>query len=588
MRYSFGDSSESPFTSNFLELLRDAIDFAVYVLQADQRIQQGREAAEAQRARAEAELVELEALRSAAQTTIKSTAQSAKHASIADCAGRMIAGCDEAVDASVASAKERLADELAHAAAEEANERGGACNALLALLAPHVPPESSSVVRLNLLETGGYQARREGVWPGVDLSYNCELVLPSEHLFANLLRIDNIKPRLEIGAPEHTGWIKKEIKIRPQHLERHVISEAIADGTKLVLRVRAEPSKNVGFDFETDIESGEVSAVRIAYEDELVSGPFDLREEDSPKLLELCQTVYASLTELKTTRLLEAKLDGSEVRELPKFQHLAERIVSYLAPFVREIAKHSLEPDELVLRHPLGDDRREEIFVSKTTLRQKYDGLPSEMAGLFASLGLNAPLSRSLPPAPSEPRIAITRSELPPSNPPPPPALPVIVEPPALPTPSLDKPAPQSVEREIVPTLQKIIELSTEGRHDDAFRECAALLERTKFVTYDQGEQRKALKVLLAMTGPQTPSYVLRRAYRAGRDRAKTLAQKSTDPLDYELLGLCQLAIDESAAAGETFRQALELERSRNPESELCARLAQLAARHSVGAAASS
>src|SRR4030095_228652 len=72
-RYLFGDSSTSPFPSNVLEFLRDAIDFSVYVLEADQRIRAGKERLDALRLRSDAELHEVEALRSATVATIEST-----------------------------------------------------------------------------------------------------------------------------------------------------------------------------------------------------------------------------------------------------------------------------------------------------------------------------------------------------------------------------------------------------------------------------------------------------------------------------------------------------------------------------------
>jgi len=42
VKYLYGDSTESELESNFLELLRDAIDFSVFVLQADERIKAGK------------------------------------------------------------------------------------------------------------------------------------------------------------------------------------------------------------------------------------------------------------------------------------------------------------------------------------------------------------------------------------------------------------------------------------------------------------------------------------------------------------------------------------------------------------------
>ena len=41
MHYLFGDSTPSKLTTNFLEFLKDAVDFAVFALKTDDRIKRG-------------------------------------------------------------------------------------------------------------------------------------------------------------------------------------------------------------------------------------------------------------------------------------------------------------------------------------------------------------------------------------------------------------------------------------------------------------------------------------------------------------------------------------------------------------------
>ena len=424
MHYRYGDSSASPFTSNFLEFLRDSLDFSVYVLGADQRIRgTERRKVDLQR-RTEVELHQLDTLKRATIAAIESTPKGAPDSPVADCATRMASACEESVRRAGASVREKLAEEISQADTEEASERDGCVKALLTLLAAHTPPEASSVLRLRLRETGAYEALGEGVWPGIGLTWISELALPDGHAFRQLLRVEDLHRDLEIGAPDQTGWLKKEVKMRPQRLDRHAISEASVDGSKMVLRLRTEPGGEVGFDFDWDAEAETVAASRVvAGEDAVVAGPFDIEAADAPKVIELCKAVRDRLTVLKHKRIEEAKLGDAEFGKLSKFVDTTERLVGYLAPFVHEIAKHSLEPDELVLRKQLADDRREEIFVSKTTLRQKYEHLPQDLSALFAPLGLEANLSRSMRPA--QPAAA-TRAELPPSNPPPPPAKPIV------------------------------------------------------------------------------------------------------------------------------------------------------------------
>src|SRR5207248_2719364 len=53
MNYLYGDSTPSPLKSNFLEFLRDDIDFGVFALLADDRIRLGREQVESLRQKAD-------------------------------------------------------------------------------------------------------------------------------------------------------------------------------------------------------------------------------------------------------------------------------------------------------------------------------------------------------------------------------------------------------------------------------------------------------------------------------------------------------------------------------------------------------
>jgi hypothetical protein len=604
MHYAYGDSSASPFTSNILEFLRDTLDFSVYVLEADQRIQSAQQRIEKLRQQTEIELEQIETLTKTVVATIEATPKGADDSPAVTCAERMSSACEEAALSTTNAVRQRLADQIAQAAAKEAAERDGCVNALVAVLAAHSPPESSSALRLRLREAGGYEALMKGAWRMVAVKWKCGLSIPEGHAFAQTLRLDNLYDSIEIAAPEVSGWLKKEVKTRPQRLEHHVITEVIREGSKISLRLRTEPQGDVGFDFESDTETARVSASRVLSEEhQLAAGPFELEPEDVPKVKDLCQAAHASLAGLKDTRDAEAILGDADFRTLPRFVDVVERFMGCLSPMVHEIAKHSLEPDELVLRRTLGNDRREEIFVSKTTLREKYEGLSNDLQTLFIPLGLHTPLSRSLmPSAELSPAEPATRSELPPSHPPIPPAKPVVpIAPPpppmpkfgspsgtnpglgsvsALPVPSVrlgpNAPVRREEREELPVALKRMADVAKAGRHDEAFRECGLLLESPKFKDSSTNEQRNALRLLLAFDKPTklgVPLEPMRRAYRLGRDHARVLVDRFADPADYELMGLFQLALDEAGAARETFRKGLELERDRSPESELCARL---------------
>jgi hypothetical protein len=584
MGYFYGDSTESPFTSNVLEFLRDAIDFSVETLEADQRIRSGRAHVESLRERARIELDEVAALRKAVADAIESMTLCAADSPAARCAAGMNPACDQVVHAVVQSVHAQLASDITQAENEEAREREARLQALMTLLGTNGPPDSSAVLHVRLRETGGYHAWIDGACPAIGLTWSCETALPPGQSFEEPLRVERLQQGLDVHAPELTGWLRKEVKVRPQHLQRYLITEVDRAGRKIVLRLRMEPTASVGFDLECDLDAGTIVAARVG--EDSSAGRFDVEETDAPKLIALAETVHKKLENVTCVRLTEAKLGDVDFRALPTFVDMVERLIAQLAPMVQAIARHSLEPNELILRWRLSNDRREEIFVSKSTLREKYERLPEGLSALFEPLGLGTSRGRAMrshgPPG-HDP--GTSRSELSPSRrPPPKPTGRAPAPPPPVPeaTPELE-PEPKVILRPDVQrendapagVLGKIVEFANAGSIVDACQECAALLESPLFVDCSLEDQRQALTLLRVLSKTAAPSEALQAAHRVARDRAAGLVERTRDPADYELLGLCHVSLDEHSDALESFRKGLELEQSRNTESELCARLAR-------------
>jgi hypothetical protein len=101
------------------------------------------------------------------------------------------------------------------------------------------------------------------------------------------------------------------------------------------------------------------------------------------------------------SRLTEALLDDRSVAELRDPAIVVDRLVAAMTPLVSEISQHSLSPTELVLKRILGDNRREEIFVSKARLREKYAGLPEALRAYFKPLSLTGGPTLRPPPIPA-------------------------------------------------------------------------------------------------------------------------------------------------------------------------------------------
>ena len=416
MGFLYGDSTPSPLESNFLEFLRDALDFSVVLLRADENIRalHRRRAADARSA--DEQIARLEAFGGVVTTSIQEAAGGDDGSETSRCAAHLVKATADAVAVSLEAVRADLAARVAHADSEEAAEREACFKALDGLLLPHAPPEARVVTHLERTPAGPLQGSVKGE-ATFGLGWQTELAIPEGHPFASALPIERLTPQLEISAPAAAGWLKKELKMRPQRLERFALTDVTDDGERVGLKLRADVGSDQGFDFEVNPRDGAVSATRTTKEAG-VDGAFDVSAEDAAKLVSLAEKVRSAIAEIKGGRLVEATFGEGDFRAHPAFEDVVERLVGLIAPIVKEIARHSLTPTELVIRRLLSNERREEIFVTKAALHEKVAHLPATQRMLFDSLGLvPAAVSLTPEPLPSDPpdiRSEVARSEPPP------------------------------------------------------------------------------------------------------------------------------------------------------------------------------
>jgi len=111
----------------------------------------------------------------------------------------------------------------------------------------------------------------------------------------------------------------------------------------------------------------------------------------------------------------------------------------------------------------------------------------------------------------------------------------------------------------LVGAVKEIVTLSRAGDAEASFDGYSALFARPDFTENRPEDQRQALKLLAA--------------HRAAIGPLTDLVSKHNEPEDYEMLGICHLAIGNEAAAANMFREGLTLERAKNAGSDLCGRL---------------
>ncbi len=387
MAYLYGDSSASKLEVNYIQLLRDAVDFSVDVLLAIHRIRRWEQSKRERKQAAEAEVERLAVLESRVISVLHDQS-SAAGASVVRAAGAI----ERSVAATIASeggaVKSALGDDTARMDREIAKEREGCVRALEALLLRHDLPEHSRGIHVQLLGGARYRARL--IESALHLESVVELEITSDSLFAQPLRVERLDEHLEVSAPEKRGWLHKSLKVAPQKLGKLFIVEILRGQEETTLRLRAAPeAADSGFDIVyTGNES--VSMVRVAREGDESPRSFEPQLEDVAKLHALRDKLDTGLTALAERRikLLDAQLDGKPLDQHDNPAILVERLVTSMSPVIREIAGHSLNPGELVLKRVLADDRREEIFVSRAELETRLDKLPADLRRLFEPLGL--------------------------------------------------------------------------------------------------------------------------------------------------------------------------------------------------------
>lgn len=407
MKYLFGDSTPSPLDHNFIELLRDALDFSVNVALADEHVAGLRARGERESRAGDEEIRRLRAMEAAIVHCIEGTPKGMTSSATALGANAILDSTSDTIRAQESSVHRGVASVLEALEADEAVAREGCLGALATLLLAHDLPASATTLRLVLQPNGGYAATLDAVTP-YGLASRLQLEIPGPHVFAHVVRLEKIAAHLEVQAPEASGWIRKEVKLKPQRLDRYFITSLVidAEATRLSLRVDSD-GRGAGFDVTVRRDEPRVSFARTSENESADAagpasdGPFEISAEDAAKLIALHEALTQVTADLPRCRkaLANATLDTIPFREHRRLAILVDRLVAAMSKTTEEISRRSLTPTELVLKRLVSGDRREEIFVSKSALFEKLAPLSESARERF--LPLIAAIEIVPPPIPS-------------------------------------------------------------------------------------------------------------------------------------------------------------------------------------------
>ncbi len=389
--FLYGDATPSPLKSDFIAFLRDAVDYAVEVLRADARTTAAARDVERLAEQTEREIAAAEELATDVARALDGPSLRTPATLASRCAARLQREARDLVRSEADAARTSVAAERAHVAQTASKESEICTKAFEALVLAHALPDALGVTVINLVAGSSYEAILECHAP-YGLEWTTELDIPASHALARVLRIDRLVARLDVEAPEEGGWLNKEVRNRPQRLDRLYLAALSVHPSETAVRLRSgQDGTGAGFDIVLQSEPSRVQLVRIAEGGAAADDAIhNVVGDDAAKLEALRDSLVAMVGELAGHKksLRKASLGGTPLSNLASPRVLVDQILASIAPTVHEIARRSLAPGELVIKRLVGDSRREEVFVSKKELRQKVEPLPTELRAAFDPLEL--------------------------------------------------------------------------------------------------------------------------------------------------------------------------------------------------------
>jgi hypothetical protein len=411
--FLYGDATPSPLKSDYIAFLRDAVDYAVEVLSADARTAAAAREVERLAEETELEIAAAEELATDVARALEGPSLRAPASLAGRCAARLQREARDLVRAEGEAARASVATERGRLAQTVSKDSEACTKAFEALVLAHSLPDALGVTTVKLGGASRYDAILECQTP-YGLEWSTDLEIPATHALSRVLRIERLVERLEVEAPEEGGWIHKEVRNRPQRLDRLYLLALSVHPAESAVRLRsAQDGTGAGFDILFQSEPSRIQLVRITESGAADDAVHNVVGADATNLQALRDSLVAMIDELANHKksLRRASLGGRPLSSLESPRALVDQILTSIAPTIHEIAKRSQAPGELVIKRLVGDSRREEVFVSKKELRQKVEPLPPDLRAAFDPLELwDGP-----------PKVIVAPDPIPRPKPPPPP-----------------------------------------------------------------------------------------------------------------------------------------------------------------------
>ncbi len=200
---------------------------------------------------------------------------------------------------------------------------------------------------------------------------------------------------IEIPAKMKKPFLKKELAPDMVGIDNYLLGDLVLSGEELeiVFRKRLDTSAerfrlkmNFGDEFAVEVyraeENGVEKNVQVVPELKSALNIFKLRELGE-KTIEHINALYT-----KKHRLESIYLGGKDVLEENLVFELMQKVADLFSPTVAEIKKHSPSAEELSLKAEDETGERSEIYLKKTTVKDKLIAIKEKGDKLFEILGV--------------------------------------------------------------------------------------------------------------------------------------------------------------------------------------------------------
>jgi hypothetical protein len=380
--YRYGDGTPFPLDENFIETLTAAVECCTNAFDAVTELDGRRERARDGRRDADRESARLEDLEKSLTTTLTQYIPGDKKAGATQTVAQKVAG---SAKQAITEAK-RTIDARVHALEQQATARTIA-DAMLKSLRPffdvHQLPKATWIMSWDVR---GNDPSANAVATAGRLAAMFQL---APDPYRAPIRVEQLSENIRVHMLKRGVFGKA--KAAPIDLGKYVVVAFERSTKELVVTLR-EGSTKAAPGLRFAITDGGAAAtwtsISTAGDAEGEANPLD--SEDLPPIKLLIERANATLKDLLNRRtLVDLAVGGTQLSDLDEPRSVPVEMLGQLTPIARTIRERSRMSGELILKRDIGDGRREELFVPRSTLAQQFSRLPGEYRRHFEEMGIS-------------------------------------------------------------------------------------------------------------------------------------------------------------------------------------------------------